>query len=135
MTVTNDELLQLLDKPASIFLSDATETVTLNLNRATTFVSNVGCVAGDQFDDAVRALGVWLLMGSYAEAMSEQLGSQALSALRTKLDHLRRVATLFINQCSSSYVSLDPESQQDTLIGVPPSVMGLTPTEGYDNAS
>lgn len=132
MVVTDQELLDLLDKPASIYLSNSTTTVTLNRNRAERFVDNAGCIAGNVRDDAVRAMGVWLLMGSYAESMSEQLGSQALSELRTKLDHLRRVAMLFINQCSSSFISLDPESMQDTLIGVPPAAgLGLTPSEGY----
>ena len=133
MAVTTTDIVNFLEKPAQDFLNQA-DTVQPNINRSQRMVDNVkrtGVNINDE-EDAVKALAVWLTYGSYMEGISEQLGGQGVDAsMRTKLEHLRRVAQLFMNNIASSAITLNPDADFENMIGVSPENVKMSPTEGY----
>lgn len=131
MAITVDEVKQLLEKPAQDFLSDAT--VTANIGRAEAYIDIVkrSSITEANEDHAGRSMAVWLTYGSYVEGMSQLIGAQGISEVKTKLEHYRTVAQLFINLISASAISLDSDAVLEMKIGVPPEISGLSNSEGY----
>ena len=134
MAVTIEEVKNFLEQPAQAFLSDPT--VTQNIERSQSLIDSVkrGDAIVADYEHAVRALSVWFTYGSYVEGMSQQLGAQGLSEVKTKLEHYRRVAQLFINLISASAISLDPDGDLEMKIGVPPEIAAMGNSEGYTDA-
>ena len=134
MAITIDEVKNFLEQPAQDLLSDVT--VTQNIERSQALVDSVkraGAVLVN-IEHAVRSLAVWFTYGSYVEGMSQQIGAQGISEVKTKLEHYRRIAQLFINLISASAISLDPDGDLENMIGVPPEIAAMGKSEGYNNA-
>lgn len=129
MTVTSQNVKDLLDISASAGLTAAT--FTANIGRAKRIVDNVADPLSDaaQVDDAIAAFAAWLSYGAYTEGISQELGSiDEISAI--KLSHFRRVAEFFINQISLEPIDLNMNNvKNETLIGMDPSISGLTTSE------
>jgi len=133
MAVTIQSVRDLLDGVASKHVSDAS--ITSNINRSARVVDNIigtNVSSSDLvYDDAVRAMAVWLTYGTYTEGISEQLGNVSL-AVQVKLDHFRQLAELFVNRISKESISFETDYKKgEPLIGLPPEVFGLTTSEGY----
>ena len=130
MAVSNQQVRDLLDGPAATSVLDTT--ITANINRSTAIVNKVkdssSIVAN--VDHAITAVAVWLTYGSYMEGISMQLGAISI-ADQVKLDHLRKVAELFINQIATTFVDLDPDNQKANMQGINPEVFTMTVTEAF----
>lgn len=134
MAITVEEVKNFLEQPAQDFLADVT--VTQNIERSQALVDTVKRADAilSAVEHAVRALAVWFVYGSYVEGMSQQLGAQGISEIKTKLEHYRTVAQLFINTVSASAISLDPDGDLERMVGVPPEILSLSDSEGYNDA-
>src|SRR3990172_3605246 len=133
MSINVQQIKDLLDKPASANLSN--DTITANLDRSKRFVDNVADpnAHSDDIEDAKRAMCVWLCYGSYMEGITQLMGAISV-ADKTKLDHLRGIAELYINSVSISPVTLSSDGTAMAMeqeIGIDPSVFKLTTTETY----
>lgn len=130
MTVTETQVRNLLDGPAatSVLSATITDNITRSLSYVTSIVTSTATPAN--IDEAVKAMAVWLTYGSYMEGITQQLGAISI-ADEVKLDHLRLVAELFINQISATPISLDVQNQMDNLQGINPSVFTLSTSEGF----
>jgi len=134
MAITTTQIRELLDNPAAKSVPD--NTIEANLDRSKRIVDNVKdpLAKQDDVEDAKRAVAVWLTYGSYMEGITQLLGNISV-ADKTKLDHLRTVAELFLNQISLSMVDLDLSgSISEQPIGIDPSVFKLTTTETYSQS-
>ncbi len=129
MTVTTNEVLLLLEKPAQKFVAE--NTVALHIARSLIYTTSIanGITSGDNFDAAVRAMAAWLTYGSYSEGISQQLGEQEISGLREKLAHFRHVAEVFLNLISGQVINLSKPASE--LVGVSPAVVGFSPSDGF----
>lgn len=131
MTVSVQNVKDLLDISASAGLTTAT--FTANIARSLRVVNDVkdASASAEQVDDAVAAMAAWLSYGAYTEGISQELGNISI-ADRIKLQHFRKVAEFFINRIASEPVDLDVDNvTKESLIGIDPSIAGLTTTEKY----
>ena len=130
MVVLEQEVRDLLDRPAATSV-DA-NTITSNISRATIIVDGFAQTGSStvNVDHAIRATAVWLSYGSYMEGISMQMGAMAV-ADQVKLDHLRTVAELFINQISGTFVDLNASNEKQELQGIDPTAYTLSTTEAY----
>ena len=129
MAVQIQKVKDLLDNPAATSVPN--DTISANINRSQAIVDTVKDpdATTTNVDHAVTALAVWLTYGSYMEGITQQLGAIS-QADQVKLDHLRGVAELYVNQISRSKFDLDPDAE-DELVGTDPSAFKLTTSEAY----
>ena len=129
MAVQLQKVKDLLDNPAATSVPN--DTITANINRSIAIIDTIKDPDATitNVDHAVTAVAVWLTYGSYMEGITQQLGAISI-ADETKLQHLRRVAELFVNQISRSKFDLDPD-EGDELVGTDPSAFKLTTSEAY----
>jgi len=131
MTVNEQSVRNLLDNPAASSVPG--DTIAANITRSISIVNAVKDASATtvRVDHAVRATAVWLTYGSYMEGITQQLGNISV-ADETKLEHLRKVAELFINTISATSIDLDPDADaMNMLVGISPEAFVLTTTEAH----
>jgi len=133
MSVNEQSVRNLLDNPAAGSVPG--DTIAANITRSISIVNAVKDAAATtvKVDHAVRAVAVWLTYGSYMEGITQQLGSISV-ADQIKLDHLRQVSELYINQVSATMVDLDPDAD-NPLVGIAPEAFTLTTTEAHSQGT
>lgn len=132
MTVLIADVKALLDVSASAGLTSAT--FQANIDRSKRVVDDVADPLADAtaIDDAIAAMAAWLSYGAYTEGISQELGNISIVD-KIKIQHFRKVAEFFINRISLEAVDLDMDNVgNETLIGIDPSVVGLTTSEQFD---
>lgn len=131
MPVVIQDIRDLLDAVPNQSVPDPT--IQKNIDRATNFVNSIkdASASVSLVEDAIRAMAVWLTYGSYSEGISEQIGETS-QALKTKLDHYKSVAELYINMVSTEFISLDPKQKKEEMFGENITTYRLSDSAVYD---